>query len=235
MSLNWDYVLSIFNIILIDLALSGDNAIVIAMAASTLPKSRRTWAIVIGGGGAIVLRIALTSLATWLMNMPLLSAIGGVVLVWVVYRLLKTSDESQEEKNQEQAKNFKQAILLILAADFMMSLDNILAVAGTAHGDVPLLVIGLLVSMPVLMTAGGAISLLIDRVKWLTLLGAFAINFSAIRMIFDDRFVAARRPEPAYLAIIIALFSGFAITAFFWWLNRRRQPSFVESDDTTFE
>ena len=232
MHLNGDYIFSIFNIILIDLALSGDNAIVIAMAASTLPKSKRKRAIIVGGGGAIVLRVALTSLATWLMNVPLLSAAGGAVLVWVVYRLLKTSEESQEEKTREQAKNFKQAILLILAADFMMSLDNILAVAGTAHGDVALLVIGLLVSMPLLMTAGGAISLLIDRVKWLTLLGAFAISFSSIRMIFDDRFVAARLPEPAYLVTIIALIAGLAITAFFWWLNRDKQPALVESDDT---
>ena len=84
MSLNWNYILSIFNIILIDLSLSGDNAIVIAMAASTLPKSKRKWAIIAGGGGAIMLRIGLTSLATWLMTIPLLSAIGGVVLIWVV-------------------------------------------------------------------------------------------------------------------------------------------------------
>jgi YjbE family integral membrane protein len=235
MSLNLNYVFSIFNIILIDLALSGDNAIVIAMAASTLPKSRRKWAIILGGGGAIVLRIGLTSLATWLMNIPFLSAAGGLVLVWVVYRLLKTSDESPEEKTEEQAKNFKQAILLILAADFMMSLDNILAVAGTAHGDVPLLAIGLLVSMPLLMTAGGAISLLIDRFKWLTLLGGFAISFSSIRMVFDDRFVAARFPEPVYLVTVVALASGLAITAFLWWLNRQRQPGIAVIEDTPVE
>jgi YjbE family integral membrane protein len=231
MSLSSDYALSIFNIVLIDLSLSGDNAIVIAMAASTLPKSKRKWAIIAGGGSAIALRIGLTSLATWLMTVPLLSAVGGVVLVWVVYRLLKTSEESEEEKAHGLAKNFKQAIVLILAADFMMSLDNILAVAGTARGDVALLVIGLLVSMPLLMTAGGAISLLIDRFKWLPLLGAFAISFSAVRMVFADRFIEARFPEPAYLVTLVAITLGVAIPALFWGLNRRRQLARVNADE----
>jgi YjbE family integral membrane protein len=221
MSLNWDYVLSIVNIILIDLALSGDNAIVIAMAAATLPKSRRKWAIAVGGAGAIALRIGLTSLAAWLLTIPLLSAAGGLVLVWVVYRLLRTSG-SESEKAEKQAENFKQAVIIILAADFMMSLDNVLAIAGAAHSDEALLIIGLLVSMPLLMVAGGAISLIIDRFKWLKLLGAFAISFSAVRMIFDDRFIAARFPQPEFIVILTAVALGIAIPALFWWLDHRR-------------
>jgi YjbE family integral membrane protein len=229
---NWTFLLGLLNIILIDLSLSGDNAIVIAMAAATLPKARRKWAIVAGGGSAIVLRIGLTALAAWLMTIPLLSAAGGLVLVWVVYRLLKTSDESEEERWKKQGRNFRQAIFLILAADFMMSLDNILAVAGAANGDIILLIIGLLVSMPLLMMAGGAISLLIDRFRWLVLLGAFAISFSAVRMVFDDHFIAARFPEPSYVIIPLAVVLGGAITAFFWWLNRRRQTATVTAGDT---
>ena len=232
MSFNWNFILSLFNIILIDLSLSGDNAVVIAMAASTLPKSKRKWAIILGGAGAIVLRIGLTSLATWLMTIPLLSALGSIVLVWVVYRLLKTSEESNAEKAQDQAKNFKQAIILILAADFMMSLDNILAVAGSAHGNTMLLIIGLLVSMPLLMTAGGAISLLIDRFKWLTLLGAFAISFSAVRMFFGDSYIETRFIEPSYIVTLSAIALGIVIPAFFWWLNRRRQLTSASDEDT---
>ena len=223
MTLGLTFFLSLLNIVFIDLSLSGDNAIVIAMAASTLPKNRRKWAIIAGGAGAILLRVALTSLATWLMTIPLLSAAGAIVLVWVVYRLLRISEESDAEKQKEQAQNFRQAIVLILAADFMMSLDNILAVAGAANGNVSLLIIGLLVSMPLLMTAGGAVSLLIDRFKWLTLAGAFAISFSAVRMFMDDRFIHARMPEPAYVVLLVALAAGAGLTAFFWWLNQRRE------------
>ena len=112
----------------------------------------------------------------------------------------------------------------------MMSLDNILAVAGTARGDVALLVIGLLISMPLLMTAGGAISLLIDRFKWLTLLGAFAISFSAVRMFFGDRFITSRFFEPSYIVTLTAIALGLAIPALFWWLNRRRHVS-QDSED----
>jgi len=230
-TLNWGSVLSLANIILIDLSLSGDNAIVIALAAATLPTSRRKWAIIIGGAGAIILRIGLTSLAAWLLTIPLLSAAGGLVLVWVVHRLLKSMSETEEERTREQAKNFKQAILLILAADFMMSLDNILAVAGTAHGDVLLLIVGLLISMPLLMTAGGFISLLVDRFKWLVLLGAFAISFTAVRMVFDDRFIAAKLPEPGYVVMIAAVVLGMAIPSLFTWLNRRRQALQLDKDD----
>ena len=233
MTLSLTFVLSLLNIIFIDLSLSGDNAIVIAMAASTLPKARRKWAIIAGGAGAILLRIGLTSLATWLMTIPMLSAMGALVLVWVVWRLLKTSEGNDAEKQKQQAQNFRQAIVLILAADFMMSLDNILAVAGAANGDIALLVIGLLVSMPVLMTAGGMVSLLIDRFRWLNLAGAFAISFSAIRMFLSDRFIHARLPEPAYAVLLAAAVGGVGITAFFWWLNRRREAVVALDEETS--
>ena len=134
-SWSWDFVVRFLSITLIDLALSGDNAIVIGMAAASLPRQRRKWAIIIGGGLAILLRIILTTIATLLMQVPLLSAVGGCVLFWVTWRLLKTDvGGTEEEKKAKEAQNFRQAIILILTADFMMSIDNVIAVAGTAHG-----------------------------------------------------------------------------------------------------
>ena len=103
--------------------------------------------------------------------------------------------ESEEEQKAKQARNFRQAIILILTADFMMSLDNIIAVAGTAHGNIVLLIFGLLLSMPLLMTTGGAISLLIDRFKWLVFLGAAVIVFAGTRMIFEDKFIESQSPR----------------------------------------
>lgn len=221
--LNWDFILRFLNITLIDLALSGDNAIVIGMAAASLPQDRRKWAILAGGSIAIGLRIFLTSIATMLMLVPLLSAIGGLVLIWVAYKLLKLDvSESEDEKKVKEAKNFRQAIILILTADFMMSLDNVIAVAGTAHGSIILLIAGLLMSMPLLMTTGGAISMLIDKFKWLVYVGAFAIVFTATRMIFDDSLIEAKLHLPTATIYVAAASVGMIVPTGFVWFNRWR-------------
>jgi YjbE family integral membrane protein len=225
LSWTWDFVLRFLSITFIDLSLSGDNAIVIGMAAASLAREKRKWAIVLGGGLAIVLRIFLTTIATLLMQIPLLSTIGGCVLFWVAWKLLRldvSEAKSEEERKAKQARNFRQAIILILTADFMMSLDNIIAVAGTAHGNIVLLIFGLLVSMPLLMTTGGAISLLIDRFKWLVFLGAAVIVFAGTRMIFEDRFIESRFPVPLAIVLTVSIFVGIAVPALFVWLNRQK-------------
>ena len=229
-SWTWDFVLRFFSITLIDIALSGDNAIVIGVAAASLARERRKWAIVFGGGLAIVLRILLTTIATLLMQIPLLSAIGGCVLFWVAWKLLRlnvSEAESQEEQKAKQARNFRQAIILILTADFMMSMDNIIAVAGTAHGSIVLLIFGLLLSMPLLMTTGGAISLLIDRFKSLVFLGAAVIVFAGTRMIFEDRFIESQFPVPLPIVLTVSISIGIAVPALFVWLNRRKAKLLV--------
>jgi YjbE family integral membrane protein len=217
----WDQALRLLNITLIDVALSGDNAIVIGMAAATLPRERRTLAIALGGALAIVLRIGLTVVATFLMLVPYLSAIGGLVLVWVVWRLLKPEPEAEAgdapeggaKQGPKEAKSFRQAILLIVAADFMMSLDNVIAVAGSAHGSVFLLIAGLLISMPLLMTAGGLISGLIDRARWLVYVGAAAISFTAARMVFEDKAVAARVHAGHGVTLLVSAAAALLIPA----------------------
>jgi YjbE family integral membrane protein len=224
--LNWDFMLRFLNIALIDIALSGDNAIVIGMAAASLPKEKRKWAIIVGGGLAIILRIVLTSIATLLMLIPYLSAIGGVVLVWVVYKLLKLDTSGEAEADQsKQASNLRQALILILAADFMMSIDNVIAVAGSAHGSIFLLIAGLLLSMPLLMTTGGFISMLIDKAKWLVYVGAFAIAFTAARMVFEDKAIEKQFPLGTGLVIAISIGIGVAIPLMFWLFNRAKAKS----------
>lgn len=220
---SWDFFLRFLNIILIDLALSGDNAIVIGMAAASLPWDRRRWAIIIGGAGAIGLRILLTSIATLLMLMPLLSAAGGIALIWVAYRLLRLNvADGEDGRERKQAKGLRQAVVLILVADFMMSLDNVIAVAGAAHGSIALLIVGLLLSMPLLLAGGGAVSVLIDKFRWLVFVGAFAITFTATRMVFEDRFIDARFHQPMSVTLATAVLVGLMVPAFFVWLNRQR-------------
>jgi len=221
----WDFILRFLTITVIDLALSGDNAIVIGMAAASLPRERRKWAIVFGGGLAIALRITLAAIVTLLMVIPLLSAVGGCVLFWIAWKLLRmnvSAAESEEEKKAKQAKNFRQAIILILMADFMMSLDNIIAIAGTAHGEVSLIILGLLISMPLLMATGGAISLLIDKFKWLIFVGAAVIIFAGTRMIFEDNFIESKFPVPTAIVLTISVLIGIGVTALFAWTHRRK-------------
>jgi YjbE family integral membrane protein len=218
----WDQALRFLNITLIDIALSGDNALVIGMAAATLPRGRRKLAIVVGGALAIGLRIALTSVATLLMLVPFLSAAGGLVLVWVVYRLLRSEREDRAESGPKEVAGFRQAILLIVTADFMMSLDNVIAVAGSAHGSIFLLVAGLLISMPLLMTAGGLISALIEKARWLVYVGAAAISFTAARMVFEDKAVVRRIPIGEGGVLLISAAAAILIPAIFILIGRRR-------------
>lgn len=207
--MNWEHIVSFLQIVVIDLALSGDNAIVIGMAAASLPANRRAKAIVIGGVCAIVLRILLTAIATTLMKITLLSAIAGAVLFWVAWKLLRINvHEGGEEKKGKAATNMRQALVLILTADFMMSLDNVLAVAGAAHGSYALLVIGLIISMPLLMTTGGIISRLIDKFRWLPFLGAAVISFTAMRMILEDKFIEPRLGLHGFIIIAVSIAVG---------------------------
>jgi YjbE family integral membrane protein len=232
--LNWDFVLRFLNIALIDIALSGDNAIVIGMAAASLPREKRKWAIILGGGLAVVLRIILTSVATLLMLIPYLSAIGGVVLVWVVYKLLKLDVAPEGEADHtKKASNLRQALVLILAADVMMSVDNVIAVAGSAHGSIFLLIAGLLLSMPLLMTTGGFISMLIDKAKWLVYVGAFAISFTAARMVFEDKAIEKQYPLATGVIIAISIVIGVAIPLLFWLFNRSKAKTVVVEEPPT--
>jgi YjbE family integral membrane protein len=225
--MNWDTIVGFINIVIIDLALSGDNAIVIGMAAASLPRQQRTKAIVFGGICAIALRIALTAVATTLMKFTLLSAIAGAVLFWVAWKLLRMdsaeSVESESEGNKsKEAKNFRQAIILILTADFMLSLDNVLAVAGAAHQNYSLLIIGLLISMPLLMTTGGFISRMIDKFKWLPILGAAVICFTATRMILEDKFIEPKIGISTTLITIISVIAAIVVTAGIMLFNKMR-------------
>jgi len=224
--MNWDTVIGFINIVIIDLALSGDNAIVIGMAAASLPRNRRVKAIVFGGVCAIVLRIVLTAAATTLMRFTLISAVAGLVLFWVVWKLVRmdvAEEEAESEENKGKvAKNFRQAILLILMADFMLSLDNVLAVAGAAHQNYFLLICGLLLSMPLLMTTGGVISRLIDKFKWLPVVGAAVICFTATRMILEDKFIEPKLGISTTPIIVISVVVGIMIPAGIMLFNKIR-------------
>jgi YjbE family integral membrane protein len=174
----------VLQIILIDLVLSGDNAVVIGMAARPLAPRQRRIAIAIGGGAACVLRIALTTAAAFLLGLPALKAIGGLLLVWIAVRLLEPAEEAAASGTS--SSTLMSAVGTILLADVIMSLDNVLGVAAVSHADVFLLIFGLVVSMAILMIGGSVFAELIDRMWWLAYLGAAVIAWTGADMLQED-------------------------------------------------
>jgi YjbE family integral membrane protein len=165
----------------------------------------------------------LTAIVTTLLKITLLSAIGGAVLFWVAWKLLKmdvTAEADEDQKKTKEAKNFRQAIMLILMADFMMSLDNVISIAGAAHGSYLLLIVGLLISMPLLMTTGGVISRLIDKFTWIPFVGAAVISFTATRMILEDKFIEPKLAIFSSFIILISVLIGLLFPAIIFWNNR---------------
>lgn len=173
------------SIVLIDLVLSGDNALVIGAAASKLPRAQRYVAIIWGGAGAIVLRMALAIAATLLLTFPLLRAIGGVLLIGIAIRLL-LPDGAERHARGPARGGLLAAVVTILIADVSMSLDNVLAVGALARGDIPLLVGGLLLSMLLLFVASALVARVIARFPLLLHLAALVLAWTAGTLIVED-------------------------------------------------
>ena len=175
-------------IVLIDLVLAGDNAIIIGMVASKFPVEQRKKIIFWGIGGAVVLRIILTLLTAYLLQITGLRLLGGLLLLYIVYRLyvdvIKGSDHKDDIKVDN--SNFFKAIWTILLADFTMSLDNVLGVAGAAGDHYGLLVFGLILSIALMAFAATLISNWIKKYKWIAWAGLLAILIVAIELIYTD-------------------------------------------------
>ncbi len=202
---------AIISIIIIDLVLSGDNAVVIGMAARSLSPENRRKAIIFGGAGAIGLRILFTALATILLGIPYLQAIGGVLLVYIAFKLLRPHGDSHG--NVREAGTLREAIQTIVLADVVMSLDNILAVAGAAHGDIRLLMFGLLLSIPIILFGSELVARLLGRFPAFLYIGAFVLVHAAVAMVlhdatFEGRFHTEMWQELALSLAITALLVG---------------------------
>jgi YjbE family integral membrane protein len=183
----------LLQIIVADLVLSGDNAVVIGLAVSRLPDHLRKRAVLLGTMGAIGLRVLFTIFATLLLRVPLLSALGGLTLFWIGYSLLANQSDEPDPVGR-QAENFAQAIRTIIIADAVMSLDNALAVAGAARGNITLLLVGLALSIPLLMVGANLVSSLFSRLPWLTLLGAALIAWVGADLIHKDKLIGSWLP-----------------------------------------
>ena len=198
------------SIVLIDLTLAGDNALVIALAVRTLPKRQQLFGRIWGTAGAVVLRLIFIAVATWLLTIPLLQVVGGILLVWIALRLVRP--DAGTDAHVRQGTTLREAVWIIVVADAAMSLDNVLAVAAAAHGDLLLVVFGIGLSLPLVVWGSGLLAWLMNRFTWIIWLGGGVLGYFAGEMILRDR--ALERwfgPWPEWLhaaPIVLALIIG---------------------------
>lgn len=223
--MNLEFIFRWLSIVLIDLSLAGDNALVIGMAVRTLPRRQQRLGIFFGTFGAIALRITFTFIIAQLLMVPLLQAIGGLILIWIALRLLR-QNPGVEEKARE-GTTLGEAIRIIILADIIMSLDNMLAIAAASHGNLFLLIFGLGLSIPILMVGAAFISWLMNKYPWLVLLGGAILGWVAGEMLVKDRIVHGWiAPYAGFLKWFLPAFLALAVVAIgLWWARRMRRSA----------
>ncbi|MFC7681529.1 TerC family protein [Paenibacillus sp. GCM10028914] len=203
-------------ILIINLVLSGDNALVIAMASKDLPEKNKKRAVWIGTFGAVILRCVLTFGAVLLLKIPYIQAGGALLLLWISFKLL--ADQHGENIRVSESSSMWRAIITILIADLVMSLDNVLAIAGLANGDLAIIMIGIVLSIPIVVWGSGLISLLLQKFPVLLYIGAGILAYTAGEMILQDAktgvILTYWLPHshvilPAALALLVISVSGF--------------------------
>ena len=219
-------------IILIDLVLAGDNAIVIALAARNLPPEHQNKAILWGTVGAIVIRSAMTVGVVWLLKIPGLMLVGGLGLLWIAYKLI--TDTSEDEHQGGTATTFWGAMKTIIVADALMGVDNVLGVAGAANGDFTLVVIGLLISIPIVVLGSKLVLQLVEKWPVIINLGAAVLAFTAAQMVINEKLLdpifdggetihLIARGATYALAVVGVLGLG-------WWATRKQENPETETE-----
>jgi YjbE family integral membrane protein len=218
-------------IILIDLVLAGDNAIVIALAARNLPPEHQNKAIIWGTVGAIVVRSAMTVGVVWLLKIPGLMLVGGLGLLWIAYKLI--ADTSEDEHEGVGATTFWGAMKTIIVADALMGVDNVLGVAGAANGSFDLVVLGLLISIPIVVLGSKLVLRLVEKWPVIIHLGAAVLAFTAAQMIINEKFLdpvfdgGETINHVARAATYIVAIAGVLGTG--WWVTRKQVQNEAET------
>ncbi|WP_346235176.1 TerC family protein [Lysinibacillus telephonicus] len=203
---------ALLKIILIDIILSGDNAVVIAMATRNLPKELQNKAIFWGTAGAVILRIAFAAIIVYLLQIPYVNLIGGALLLWIAYKVLV---EGEEDANIESHNGLFQAIKTIIIADAVMSLDNVVAVAGAAHGHIGMIALGVLISIPIMIFGSKFIVKAMEKYSWIAYIGAGILAWTAGEMILKDKSLnnLVDLPHGALSYVILAIITVIILAA----------------------
>ncbi|WP_373558040.1 TerC family protein [Paenibacillus sp. XY044] len=205
-----EFLVNLVKIVFLDLILAGDNAIVIGLAARNLPPSTQKKAIFYGTGGAVLLRIIATIVVVWLLKVPWLLALGGILLVWIAYKLLADNDDHTDIKA---GQTLWGAVRTIIVADAAMGLDNVIAVAGAAGQNIILVILGLLISVPIVVWGSTLFIKLINKFPWIIYLGSAVLGYTASNMITEEKRFAPFFEEYHVLRVLFIVIVVIGILA----------------------
>lgn len=214
MDLSWEFMVRFLSITILDLTLAGDNAVVIGMAVRGLPEKQRNKGIFWGAFGAVALRVACTFVVAQLLLIPLLQFGGGVLLLWIAWKLIMNPPGEGEGDGVKAASGLFDAIKIIIMADMIMSLDNMLAVGAASHGSFFLLMFGLGLSIPIILCCSAMVAKMMNKWPWLVYVGAGILGWVAGEMIVGDKLISpylhflgkvGHYAIPAVLAVLIVV------------------------------
>ncbi len=212
---------AVLQIIWINILLSGDNAVVIAMACRSLPERQRFWGMILGAGAATVLRILFTGVAAQLMQLPYLKLVGGLALIWIAVKLVVPEEASED--SVEGADSLWRAMRIVVIADIIMSLDNVLAIAAAAKGNNYLILFGLLVSIPLVVAGSSIVMRLLERFSWMVWAGAALLGWIAGEMMIEDtgliQFIGT---VPHNMVYVAAAFGALLVIGIGYALKQRQ-------------
>ena len=209
-------------IVIIDLLLAGDNALVIALAVRTLPRRKQWWGRAWGTLGAVVLRLLFITIVTYLLQFPLLQLVGGLMLIWIALKLVR--QESGAEEHVRQGTTLLEAVGIIILADVVMSLDNVLAIAVVAEGHLGLVIFGIGLSMPIVVFGSAILATLMNRFTWIIWIGGGVLGYYAGKLMCEDPVVRRMLGEYAEVAAeSVPLIAGAAVAAIGWGFEQGRK------------
>jgi YjbE family integral membrane protein len=189
MTFDMEFLFRFLSITILDLTLAGDNAVVIGMAVRSLPEKQRRLGIFWGAFGAVALRVACTFVAAQLLLIPLLQFGGGILLLWIAWKLLQNPPGAESGEHIKASSGLFEAVKIIILADFVMSVDNMLAVAAASHGSFGLLMFGLGLSIPIILFCSALVATMMNKWPWLVILGAGILGWVAGEMIVGDKLI----------------------------------------------
>ena len=227
--LNGEILARFLGVLGVDLLLAGDNAVVIAMAARNLEGSNRRKAIILGAGGAVVLRLIFAAIITYLLLIPFLQAAGGLLLLWIAWKLVN-EDPNEVEKVQAGESTWE-AVKIIILADVVMSLDNVIALVGVSGGNLLLLAAGIALTIPLVIFGSALLTSLLSRFPILVYAGAGLLVYIAVEMLFQDVFLHDYLEPLANIEWLIGVGTAAVFTAIAWlWMRRTRKAAQAEEE-----
>jgi len=219
----WQFLLAVLSIVLIDLVLAGDNAVVIAMAVRNLPGKQRLWGIALGAGAAVVVRVIATFLVAQLLNIQFIKLVGGAVIIWIAVKLL--SEGADEECEDKECGSIWQAVWIIIVADMSMGIDNMLAVGAASHGNLFLLLFGLVLSIPFVVFMSNILSKLMNKYPIILWLGAGILGKVGGEMMITDPWVHSLLNPPKWVEYAVMVFFVAFVCGLSKWIASRRKPA----------